>query len=507
MQGGWSGGGAGGGQPPGFELLTCPGGDTLPGRRWVGVDVASGRRVLLRQLPAELDLVAREAARREVAQVAAVRHEHLLPLRPLLTPPGAVVLVYDGVDGIALEQLLRARPRLTPGQVVTLGAPLAAALAALHAAGHTHGAVCASSVWVSRDGRPLLADAGVRPLARLLAGRAADGPEDGCDRGEAEDVRALAALCREALAGAPPDPTPDPFPQALVAALEAAMADPPGRRPPAAALATALLLGCPASPLRPTTQHAVGAASAPPRARARPTGARPTGARRPRLVGGRGRPGRPRVAGALTSLGLAILVWQAAAGSDVPGEDELPAVVPTPTLAAPPGATTGATPEPAEAPSSAPAPDWRAVVQGLDDARARAFVQGDARPLEAVYAPGSPALAHDLALLHALQGSRSRASGLRFEVLEARRTSGRADRVELQVVDRLLPYHVLDGRGRVREAREGRGVQHWDLTLQRIGGEWRVLEVTRRRDGASEPGGQPATTARAAESRSGRVKG
>ena len=148
----------------------------------------------------------------------------------------------------------------------------------------------------------------------------------------------------------------------------------------------------------------------------------------------------------------------------------------------------------------APAPNWRTVVQGLDDARAAAFAHGDAGQLAAIYAPGSPALVRDLAALRALQASRSRAPRLRFEVLEARVIFERGDRVELEVVDRLGPYEVRDARGRMREARKGRGVQRWELTLLRDGSEWRVLEVARATSD------QAATMSRAAASRSGRAK-
>lgn len=183
-------------------------------------------------------------------RLADVRSPHL----PRCGPPvalgdGRAGVPVELVDGPDLATLVGARGRLTPGQVVTVAVPVAAALAALHEAGLAHGDVSPTNVVVRRDGRPVLVDllhgAGEREAgtAAFRAPERADGVV-----GPAGDVHALARtalavlaeggsaahyLVRRALAGAlAPDPAQRPTARALAATLYDALPGAPVLVPP-----------------------------------------------------------------------------------------------------------------------------------------------------------------------------------------------------------------------------------------------------------------------------------
>ena len=121
-----------------------------------------------------------------------------------------------------LAVLLARRGRLTAGEVVTVGVPIAGELAGLHARGRVHGAVTASVICFDADGRPGLTDP--RPS----------------DREAGEDVRELAAVLRRTVGpGAPPE---------LVSVIDDAL-DAEGS-PDAGCFARELYAACPPEPLR-----------------------------------------------------------------------------------------------------------------------------------------------------------------------------------------------------------------------------------------------------------------
>lgn len=116
---------------------------------------------------------------------------------------GRAVLVV--ARGPTVEALLDARAEgrdpLAPGEAVTLLAPVAETLAALAAAGRSHGAVAASTVVVDASGRPELG--------------AWDAPFP--DRRRPDDARAFATLAERVLA-AVADPVPRSVRETLTAA-------------------------------------------------------------------------------------------------------------------------------------------------------------------------------------------------------------------------------------------------------------------------------------------------
>jgi hypothetical protein len=176
--------------------------------------------------------------------------------------------VLDFQGGGSLASLLRTRPVLAPGEIVTVAAPLAEALAEVHGLGMVHGDLSPANVLFSTDGRPMLADLGVARLVRastnggVTAAFADPSVLDGAPFTPASDVYALAAICFTALTGAPPltgdgasgrpplsglAPT---VPRAMAELVESALAPDVAGRPDAATFAARLLASAPALPVR-----------------------------------------------------------------------------------------------------------------------------------------------------------------------------------------------------------------------------------------------------------------
>ena len=114
----------------------------------------------------------------EVAALCAVDHPHLARLVDLAsTDAGLPCLVLERCDGGGLAQLVADRSGLSSGEAVTILAPLAAAVAALHAAGYVHRDIRLSNVLFAASGAPVLCGFGtaaVLPTAATPAALAAD---------------------------------------------------------------------------------------------------------------------------------------------------------------------------------------------------------------------------------------------------------------------------------------------------------------------------------------------
>lgn len=566
------------------------------GEVWRGVEVATGEAVALKRIRIGEDrgaLTGRVLAglQREADQLAGKELPHLVRLRAVI----GEVAVYDFADGGSLAGVLARRQTLTPGEVVTVAAPLARTLAQLHAAGLAHGDVTASAVLFTADGMPLLSDLGLTRLtaqARAAgdaaptgsAGAAADA-EPG-PAGAGEDVRALSALCHRVLGGAPPGDTDDreplgalaPLaPQSLVVAIEAGLAGDPAARPDAASLADALSRSCTATP--------VSLRGAPVRPRGRVGTGEPAAAvmdlasREPRSTGGTAGSGtagsgtagsgtagsgsggsssvghglrpswrrafagpsrsgperrvsRPAVAvlaGAVTlavaamvgwGLGRSVLVEAAQlepaaafASADLPAPPPTQHPTPAPLVASPattedaypetarPSGTSSApttvavpgsrrlpappvptTSTPSRQRPAAPAPrpaatGWPGVLDELDATRAQAFATAQAGLLAQVHAPGSSGLAADRAAVTVLARAGRTATGVRHQVQSLNVLSRNDRQVRLHVVDAMSPQQIVDGDGAVVERRPPRPPEEWIVTLQTVGGRWRIASI------------------------------
>jgi serine/threonine protein kinase len=218
------------------------------GSAWVAREEATGRRVALKLLPVH-DPVARERARRDAATLTAIDHPHVVPVLGVADSPGAVVLVLALADGGSLADLLAARGTLPPGEVVTVCAPIAQALAALHSRGLVHGDVSPANVVFTADGRPMLSGLGVAHVADQLLGDvsaaavfAAPEVRSGYRPQPGADVYGLAVIAARTLTGYFPTRAlmlPGIAP-ATQRALAQAMHPDPTRRPDAASLTNAL---------------------------------------------------------------------------------------------------------------------------------------------------------------------------------------------------------------------------------------------------------------------------
>lgn len=210
-----------------------------------------------------------------------VRLEESLPL-----DDGAVALVLQLAEGGSLAQLVATRGHLSAGETVTVLAPLAGALADLHAAGVVHSDLSPPNVLFTATGMPLLSDLGVArligelpdhqfgtpgfvapELERRVDHASAGGIDDERARGSAgdqiptaaSDVYALGALGWFALTGAPPPAftpgrslramAPQATP-ALVRVIETCMAAEPAGRPAAGHAAVAFYDSAPPEPVQ-----------------------------------------------------------------------------------------------------------------------------------------------------------------------------------------------------------------------------------------------------------------
>lgn len=466
---------------------------------------AQGERVTLRLLAASDDLAEQDRVRRRLAALTSFEHPHVARLRTVVTTPHGPVLVHDWVGGDCLADVLAAGDGLSPGQLVTLAAPLAEALAALHAAGAGHGGVSMRSVVLSADGRPLLLELG--------AGNVAGGATP------ADDVAALAGLCLLAGgAGSGGSARALAVPGQLGELLAAAADSDPARRPTANALAAGLLAACPAEPLRsaaPPAYQPAGGDDPPAQDRENRSvsathlfpRSRGSGARRadPLVACRRSRAASrhraPQRAGVLVTLPVLVLL---AAGAGVvwaevaqePQSRQVRAIGPQgggaatsqpASSASPPGwseppRSTPATPGRAqeEPPRDGAAGSWANVLDELDRRRAAAFATGDSAALRSVYRPGSAPLTRDLQRLRALSIAGARAEDLRLELVSVRRLREGPHGVVLHVVDRLRPHTLVSTDGTVLARRPGRGEVAWLVRLHRAGAQgWRIAGVAR----------------------------
>jgi eukaryotic-like serine/threonine-protein kinase len=485
------------------------------GEVWRARDSSTGELVALKRLRGDAAAaLSTQQLHREAALLATVRHDHIVALRSVVSTSDGLVLVLDYAAGGSLAAVLGVRGRLSAGEVVTIGAPLAQALSDIHARGLTHGDVSPGNIVFDGSGKPLLADLGVANLIGERAGMAGRTPGYAdpalTPPGPASDIHGLAAVCFSALAGVPPytasDPTvaqslrplaPD-VPATLVTAIEAALDPDPAARPDAAAFGRALFGSC--SPvavrLARASQPVGGTAAAntavtpgsvrsvevapdtdsPSTSRFRRAGS--TG--RHRWSAGRRVLVRRVVAAAcvvaLLCAAVAIGVAWGWADSGYQGH-RASASVPAASPASPASSPASPASPPAGPASpvpiaSPPSPDWAAVVGALDRRRDSAFADADANQLDAIYVPGSAALATDRATLGSLIGAGQRVRGLQFVLQSVRVVAQATGEVTLAVVDTLAGYDVIDAGG-VASHVAGRGARNWTIVLRAPEGQGR----------------------------------
>lgn len=136
------------------------------GTVWSAHDEVLGRPVAIKEVvfppgipDAEADAL-RERSLREARAIAALSHPNVVTLYDVAREGSAPFVVMELVASRSLAELTRDGP-LPPQQVVTIGAAVAAALQAAHAAGITHRDVKPGNVLVAHDGRIKLTDFGI----------------------------------------------------------------------------------------------------------------------------------------------------------------------------------------------------------------------------------------------------------------------------------------------------------------------------------------------------------
>ena len=196
---------------PGYELgaLLARGGTS---EVWAGVALDGGRRVAVKVVHADVESL--EVASREAAVSARAANAHVVTVEACVPlPDGRVAVVMPHLLGGAVDALVRARGHLSPGEVVTVLAPVASALGRLHDLGVVHGDVSPGNVLLDLDGRPVLGDLGlghvvgdVSPGVWGTDGYVAPEVLLGADPSPAADVYALGAVGWLCLSGTVPGP-------------------------------------------------------------------------------------------------------------------------------------------------------------------------------------------------------------------------------------------------------------------------------------------------------------
>jgi hypothetical protein len=479
---------------PGYEVgeLIGYGG---AGEVWRARDLATGEVVALKRLHVR-GASAAQRLRREAAILAAVAGPHVIGVRAVVVDGDDALLVLDHAGGGSLATVLAVRGRIEAPEVVTVLAPLAAALAAAHDRGLVHGDITPANILFTVDGRPMLADFGVAHAIGLgsdvVEGTVGYvGPEvaAGAAVSTASDVYALGAIGYAALVGHPPsEPEQEPgpgnepgdelataapsAPPALVSAIEAALAVDPFARPDARALAAAILDACAAGPV--DQDDGGSPPQAPVTGVVRPArGATPVPPTRPEpaSVGGRRHRRLLVVAGTIAAISLAIGLGEVWGRQGHGAAAALPAV-PRPSV------VTTESPSPTASPSAASSAGWLTVVKGLAAARVQAFTEADPSMLTSVYASGSPAYDSDRATVRSLADRGLRARGFAITVTSVRVEHADAATARLHVVDRLAGYTLVDASGVVQGSGAGRGSRSFTMVVRRTGSGWRITQVT-----------------------------
>jgi eukaryotic-like serine/threonine-protein kinase len=419
-------------------------GHLAAGDGWVlsrGRLAGTGELVLLVSSDAG-DPVAVVELRRRLAVAGSVAGPHLASVVSAGASTGGGVVVLLPPAGPSLAALVASRGPLAPGEVVTLVAPLASTLATLHERGLVLADVTTATVWLARDGRPVLLPVGIRDASPAVAGGAVSRVDVAGGDVVCGDVVALAATAFGVL------DRESPGAGALAAVLKAAVEG----RLDAAGLGAATLRSARALPI------ATAAVVPLPTSRHHARGSR----RRPAV----------RIA---ALVGAVVIVGVVLGGLWGRHEGDVLAAPPplSPSLSAMPKAE-GAAP----AAASRVVPSWRTVMTMLERARSLAYATGDPGSLSSVYAAGSPTGRADVRLMRGLARHGRHAVGLQTYVEHVHVVDRAETRVTLLVTDALTAYDVVGRDGEVVRRGTGRPSRTWRVTLVRAEHGWRIWSVT-----------------------------
>lgn len=442
------------------------------------------------------------AEAREIAVLRRLDHPHIVRLH-------RVVDLHDGRRALVLElaalsltELLAQHRRFSPGEVVSVLAPIAGALAHLHSRGIVHGDVSPGNILLTEAGTPLLADLGV---ARVL-GAAGDDP-----------VRSFETPgfgAPELRAGAPPTAAADVWGLGMVVRslhrpvaegsagrgdglaglVTSCTATDPEDRPTAAMVERALRLAArgvaldppPVPPIERAVTRRTGAPAAQP---IRVPGA--TDAVRGTSERGRRRAVVGLVGGALSALLLlsGVMIWETVRDSAAASAQVALNTARGDQAAVGKG---GSVDRPAGGLVSSPmAEDPVAAVQRIARDRAATLASGSTAGLGSVDVVGSPAWRTDAATIAALRRAGVRLVGLRFAVISARLVRWEDDAAVVRASVTVSAHRRNGPEGSV-DVPEQRAAPV-DLVLVEIdSGAWRVRSIGPAQ-GAAGAGSGPGT--------------
>jgi len=198
---------------------------------YLAEDQSLGRRVAVKVLPPELvaDPVRRQRFLREAQSAAAVSHPNIAMVHDIGELGGCTFIVMEYIEGQSLRELL-AQGQLSPSHALALGASVADAVAAAHAAGVVHRDLKPENIMLDAAGRPKVLDFGIAKLDAVATspGQAVTpitreglpigtpgymSPEQvrGVSVDHRTDVFSLGVILYEMLSGRPPFVGPTPF--------------------------------------------------------------------------------------------------------------------------------------------------------------------------------------------------------------------------------------------------------------------------------------------------------
>jgi hypothetical protein len=197
---------------------------------WAGTLEPAGEPCVVRLVRLPGDVARRRRAVAAARPLIELRHPHLVPVLAVSEVEDGLAVVMEQVEeAVSLRRLIGARGRLEPGEVVTIGLPVAQALTAAHAAGLVHGSLGPADILLEPNGRPQLAGIGIGALGIPPPGP----PEPGLVA--PVDVFDLADLLLDLMAQAT-----GPDAAAVAVAVATALVPDLARRPSAAELAANL---------------------------------------------------------------------------------------------------------------------------------------------------------------------------------------------------------------------------------------------------------------------------
>ncbi|MEO6145407.1 MAG: protein kinase [Dermatophilaceae bacterium] len=478
---------------PGFTI-SGELGSSVTGSTWAAVRCHDDRALVLRIIRVSDVAGAQAVTTPLMAALQRIQSHHLVHLHDAIAlPDGTLALVFDQVTGGSLARVLGARGKLTPGETVTVVAPLFRALAELHAAGVVHGDLAPARVLFSGDGKPLISGLGVAALVGKEIGPA-DGasgfaaPEllHGAAASSASDVYAMAAIGWLCLTGVLPVAGTRPSsatasggtPAGLVDVLTACLTTDPAARHSAAAAAVEVFdaaaaqgvhLGAVLDPAADITRRIRAAAVT------APSQALPTRLRHRRFMA---------VAFAallaVSALGLAAAFLHPRPLADQPAGVR-PSALPSRTPYTPAAPQVGPTApqnvtEVATSPDS-PRKDAPRLLQELVDSRALAYLARSIPLLDLVYAPGAARAAADRSNIATAIKNGATYLGLAFVVKDVAFVDGTSDtaRIRATIVTPAYETGQLDGR-MVTHPQETVGPSVFTLSWAPDG--WRILRLT-----------------------------